>query len=137
MRVALVAVLAYVAAMNAGSAVARRSVAAQAPEATRILAGPAPLNSFRREFVYRDEDVYRRGITSPFPGGALTYLDTVVIAADHPAARRAAETREGSLFLVWSRYPFFDVQGTRVWIGDARYTGDRTGWAEVGVDLEE
>jgi hypothetical protein len=28
------------------------------------------------------------------------------------------------------------VRGKRVWIGDARYTGDHTGWAEVGVDLE-
>jgi inner membrane protein len=136
MRAALVAALAYVAMMNAGSAAARRSVAAQAPEATRILAGPAPLDPFRREFVYRDGDVYRRGTTGLFAGGALTYTDTLPIHADHPAARQAAETRDGSLFLVWSRYPFFDVQGTRVWIGDARYTGDRTGWAEVGVDLD-
>jgi inner membrane protein len=136
MRVALLAVLAYVAVMNAGSAAARRSVAAQAPEATRILAGPAPLDPFRREFVYRDGGVYRRGTTSLFAGGALTYTDTVAIHANHPAARQAAETRDGSLFLVWSRYPFFDVRGKRVWIGDARYTGDHTGWAEVGVDLE-
>jgi inner membrane protein len=135
-RAALGAVVAYVALMNAGSAGARRAVAAEAPpEATRVMAGPVPLHPFRREFLYQEGDVYRHGRTGAFGAGGVSVTGTVPIRADHPESRAAAATYDGERFLVWSRYPFFDPGGGRVWIGDARYMGPRTGWASVPVDV--
>jgi hypothetical protein len=122
--------------MHAGSAGARSAVAAQVPEAERILAGPVPLDPLRRSVLYRDGDVYRTGHTGAFGAGGVTIADSIPLNDDHPAARAAAGTREGRLFLVWSRYPFFDLYGTRVWIADARYVGPRTEWAAVPIDLE-
>lgn len=130
--VALIAVVAYAGGMVASSVAAERyaerEVAARGMRAVTVLASPVPINPFRRRIVFHTGDAIGFGDLRWTPGPRLTLEpDLVPTNMTHPAVGAAAERdRRVADFLYWSRLPFADVQhdaqGTRVTLGDARYS---------------
>jgi inner membrane protein len=130
-RWALALSAAYVAAMFAGSAVAR-SVAGTAIEgsgahASRLMASPVPFTPFRRQIVADIGAGYAVGSVSllPRPHFTADARSPVWKRGDQPGVAEAARTPLGAAFLRWARFPFFEVERrggtTLVHIVDARY----------------
>jgi inner membrane protein len=146
-RVALGAVLVYVAAMLVSSRMGRPRVAEAAGWAadgatSRVLVSPVPLDPFRRIVVVEEERAYRLGTLDWLPRAAVSLSpDVLPKNDDDPAARAAASTPNGRKFLVWSRYPYYEVRReageTLVTMGDARYRGPTGSWAQVTVAVPE
>ena len=137
-RVALWLAFGYAAAMAAGAIAARRIARAEmaaisgAPIA-RLLVSPVPVNPFRRRVVLDQDQVYR---TATFRWLASPHVDPASVRVhpkgprEHAAVQRAAGSTLGRRFLVWARFPAFQVEqtggGTTVHILDLRYA-DRPG----------
>lgn len=146
-RVALGVVLVYVFAMLVSSRVGRPLVAEKAGLAAgtasdRVLVSPVPLDPFRRIVVVEDERVYRMGNLAWLPHAAVSLSPGVLPKNDgDPAVRAAASTENGRKFLVWARYPYYEIHReagqTRVTLGDARYRGPTGSWAQVTVAVPE
>ena len=146
-RVALGAVVVYVAGMLVSSRMGRPLVAEAAGSTVgratdRVLVSPIPLDPFRRIVVVEEERAYRMGRLDWLPRPAVSFSpDVVPKNDDHPAARAAASTPNGRKFLVWSRYPYYEVRReagqTFVTLGDARYRGPTGSWAQVTVAVPE
>ena len=146
-RIALGAVLVYVAAMLVSSRAGRPLVAEAAgstvdPATESVLVSPIPLDPFRRIVVVEEERAYRMGRLDWLPRAAVSFSpDVVPKNDDDPAARAAASTPNGRKFLVWSRYPYYEVRReageTLVTLGDARYRGPTGSWAQVTVAVPE
>lgn len=129
---ALGAITSYIAIMAMSGLWARRVVASQFSalglrDDARFMVAPEPLNPFRRRVVIETGQAYRFGTFrwTPTPIFALEAL-VVPKRAEHPQARRAADTIDGRTFLHWARFPFFIVspESTRpavVHIVDARF----------------
>lgn len=141
-RWALAAVCAYI-VLSWGLQLASRRVAAQALTAAgrpihRMMAGPVPVNPFRREIVSDAGEGYDLGtvdwLASPkFRGRKPLYVPRNDAL---PGVAEAAATREGAIFLDWARFPFFEVERRSVWITDARYNLERgEGFARLKVEL--
>ena len=77
------------------------------------MAAPVPLNPLAREFVVEQDHVYRVGT---FRWLQRPHVDLAQVRSyprqrpDHPAVQRAIETSLGRRFMVWARYPTFDVR---------------------------
>jgi inner membrane protein len=146
-RVALGAVLVYVAAMLVSSRIGRPLVAEKAglpsdAASDRVLVSPVPLDPFQRMVVVEDEQVYRMGNLDWLPRAAVALSHGVLPKnADDPAVRAAALTENGRKFLVWARYPYYEIRReageTLVTLGDARYRGPAGSWAQVTVAVPE
>jgi inner membrane protein len=124
---------AYAVAMWFGSLIAGRDACSQLADTPGngggILVSPVPVNSFTRLVVIDEGDRYRFGWYRWLGHPRLAWEgDVVVKNGDDPAARAAAATAEGAMFLQWARFPFFLTEHGRgetlVHIVDARYTLD-------------
>jgi inner membrane protein len=147
-QVALGMLAVYIGLMVFGSRdasrAADRELAAQgiAP-VERIMAGPVPLNPFRRRIIFDTGDAYGFGTLSWSPGAEVHISpDRLPRNDDHPAVQRALAYDPIQRFLYWSRFPFFEIEdhpaGQMVHAGDARFQTDATsGWARVGVLVED
>jgi len=138
-RASLAAVVAYIAAMLISSAAGRGLVGRAAREAGvpagRTMISPVPMDPFRRLVVLEVPGGYRLGV--------LRWLYRERVALDRgtlprndqdPLAAAAAESRDGGKFLVWARFPYFEIrrkgEDALVSLRDARYPGS---WASVTV----
>jgi inner membrane protein len=120
----------YVLVMLGSAAVAREAVirewrAARGYDPSALMVGPVPVSPFSHEVIIDAGDHYETG-SYRFWSPRLQ-LDRERIPkndqAPAVAAGRAAPSIQG--FLVWSRFPFWQVerteQGTRVTVQDARF----------------
>lgn len=139
-RLALAAVCAYI-ALSSGLQLAARRVAAQSLTAAgrpihRMMAGPVPVNPFRREIVSDAGDGYDLGTVDWLASPKFQVRERPFVPRNDalPGVAEAAATREGAIFLDWARFPFFEVQEGAVWMIDARYSLERgEGFARLKV----
>jgi inner membrane protein len=129
--VGLFVVLAYVTAMAAGESVSRRVVEASLSDAEvpRLMIAPVPVDPFQRSVVIDESGDYRLGVVTLVPRPHFRLDARRIPKGESEAARMAAATRDGRIFLGWARFPFFEIDDSReepaVYIIDARYTLDR------------
>jgi inner membrane protein len=132
-RAALALVAAYVLLLwgfrLAASEAAREGLRERGIAAGRLMAGPLPVNPFRRQIVAEAGDRYALGTVEGLRRPAfLSGTPPFVERNDDPRLRSAiASTREGRIFLHWARFPFYQVEEVgedrvRVLVTDARYT---------------
>jgi inner membrane protein len=137
-RWALAAVCAYI-ALSWGLQLASRAVAVRALEGRpihRMMAGPVLANPFRKEIVSDAGQGYDLGTVDWLASPRFSRRDRPYVPknAALPGVAEAAATREGAIFLDWARFPFFEVEGSAVWITDARYNLERgEGFARLKV----
>jgi len=145
-RVALAAVVVYVAAMLVSSRAGRSLVAGAVARAevpsSRVLVGPVPIDPFHRMVVVDEGRAYRFGALDWLPRPAVTLAPGDVPKNDDvPAAHAATLTPAGRKFMVWARFPYFVIRRegnqTLVTLGDARYSGPTGSWAQVTVAVPE
>jgi inner membrane protein len=123
--------LVYVVAMMGGESIARGVVEASLGEAPhpRLMVAPIPVDPFRRTVVIDDEFAYRIGVVNLLPRPRFELNPQSIPKGDGDAARRAAATEDGRVFMGWARFPFFEVDGPEgdltVYVIDARYALDR------------
>lgn len=143
-RVALAAVALYVGAMVAASEAAERVAMREVETRTRLrplrlMAGPVPVDPFRRALVYDVGEAYGLGEVTWTPAPRVSlHPELLPKRADHPAARDAAQTEPFQDFLYWSRFPYFRIEegagGAWVRVADARYASPGSdGWATERV----
>jgi inner membrane protein len=129
--VGLLVAFAYVIAMAAGESISRRVVEASlsGAEIPRLMVAPIFVNPFQRTVVIDGEDEYRLGVVDLLPRPHFLLDARRIPKGEGAAARLAAATSDGRVFLRWARFPFFEVDdseaGPAVYIIDARYTIDR------------
>jgi inner membrane protein len=138
-RASLGLVAAYVGIMLLSSAAGRGLAERAAKDAGlspgRAMISPTALDPFRRLLVVEVPGGYQLG--------SLRWLSRapVVLARDFlarndrdPLAVAAARTRDGKKFLVWARFPYYEIRREKeralVSLRDARYPGS---WASVTV----
>ncbi len=141
-RIAIAAVLVYAGAMLgsslAGRAVARRAAQEAGLAPIRVMVSPLPIDPFRRMLVVEERSGYRFGRLALLSGPTASFTPGLLPRNEaDPAANAAAHTPDGRKFLVWARFPYFDVRRARgealVSIRDARYPGPFGSWASVTV----
>lgn len=144
---ALGVVVAYIALMAVAGGAARSIVASELPRhglnaQSRFMVAPVPLNPFRRVVVVEDRTGYRLGTFHWLPNPTVEFEDVHIARGDNSAAARlAAATDRGRIFLQWARFPFFvespAAGGSVVYIVDARYTLDEhAGFGAVAISVE-
>jgi inner membrane protein len=130
--VGLLAALAYVIAMAAGESVSRRVVEASLSDAEipRLMIAPVPVDPFLRTVVIDGKYAYRLGVVKLLPLPHFFLDERRIPKGEGAAARLAAATDAGRIFLRWARFPFFEIDDSEakpaVHIIDARYTLDRS-----------
>jgi inner membrane protein len=141
-RTALLVAACYVAAMIVSARAARTEVIAAWREAhgsepRAVMVGPRPLTPFSRDVIIDAGEHYETGLFTWWPRRVT--FDPVVVPKNEQqpevaAARHASAVRH---FLVWSRFPFWEVApeagGSRVSVRDMRFmaTGARFGASVV------
>ena len=146
-RVALWLAFGYAGTMAVGAVAARRVATAELEALSgapveRLLVSPLPVTPFRRSVVAEQGEVYR---TASFRWLSRPHLDPGSIEVrprgprEHPAVRAAARSTLGRRFLLWARFPAFEVEetpggGTTVHIVDLRYA-DRPGVSFGAVSI--
>jgi inner membrane protein len=129
--VGLLAAFGYVVAMAAGELISRRVVEASLNGAAipRLMIAPIPVDPFQRTVVIDGESAYRLGVVKLLPLPRFFLDERRIPKGEGAAARLAAATDTGRIFLRWARFPFFEVDDSKaepaVYIVDARYTIDR------------
>lgn len=124
--VGLGAILAYVAANFAFSTLAERRtehqlVAERKVQPTLVVANPVPLAPWRRNMLWRNQQVHGSGSFAPGrglrlqPGATANGLDNPALAG---AARRDEEVKT---FLFWSRMPIVIERDGRPFLTDQRF----------------
>jgi inner membrane protein len=148
-RVALGLTAVYVvlmwAAARAAAAAARTELAGITGAAVdRLMLSPAPANPLLRTVVASQGEVYRvaqfQWLRSPHiaPGSVETYSAR---RPDHPAMTAALETPLARRFLIWARFPVFQLDseaggGYLVRIVDLRYARPpATGFGSVAIPV--
>lgn len=143
-RIAVACIGVYVALMATlgarGRRVVRSQLSAEGADVSRMMVGPLPLTPFERFAV---ADIFDSYLTA-----TVSWLGGVRDIARHDrwpapdglaAARAAAATPQGRVFLSWARFPVYRVGPTGdcadgfVCISDLRYAGQ--GWAEVAIPV--
>jgi inner membrane protein len=142
-RMALGIAAGYVMVMLGSAAVSRAAVirefrAERGFEPSALMVGPVPVSPFLHEVIIDAGNHYETG-TYRFWSPRLR-LDAARIPKndDAPAVTAARATPAVSNFLVWSRFPFWQVrttaEGTEVTVRDVRFpVGDGTFMARVVV----
>ncbi len=147
-RLALAAGVVYVAGMVAQAEAAEshvRTVLAQegVTGIHEVMVSPEPANPFAGTVVVAVPELYLQGSfhwlrTPRFQGD----LPAIARGEDGAVVEAASSHPEAERFLVWSRFPYFEVEergeGYRIRIGDARYAprnGPR-GLSGLHVDLD-
>lgn len=131
-RGALAFAAAYVVVMLL-SAQQARSIVEAAWRATRdgepraVMAGPLPVTPFTRTVIIDAGDHYETGTFSWWNASVTFHGAPVPRNADAPEAIASREDRTVRAFLVWSRFPFWDVTyrngRAHVAVGDMRFAG--------------
>lgn len=124
----------YVALMIAASFAARARVAAawtavngRRPEA--VMVGPVPVHPFRKTVIVDAGGYYERGAYDWLPRPRVRFEPGRVPRNDrHPAAALARLEPDFRALLVWSRFPYYEIEpgagGVQVTLKDMRF-GDR------------
>jgi inner membrane protein len=128
-----------IAASSARDIVAKSWTDSHGAPPRALMVGPQPL-AFTREIIIDAGSHYEWG-TFRWPSSVTLSAETIPKNDDRPevaAAREAANVRG---FLVWSRFPFWQIEpagdGTRVTVGDARFMrGGRVFTASTVVSHE-
>ncbi|MGB7405457.1 MAG: metal-dependent hydrolase [Pacificimonas sp.] len=134
--VSICALVLYIAAMGAGSAVAEARaadaiIAAGYGTPDLVIASPPPIDPFRRDIIYRVGD----RMSGDIGGGVARLLPTPELTLGAPpfanemddavVAEAAARSKPLADFLFWSRIPYAKIDrttsSTRVVVTDARY----------------
>ncbi|MGB3721771.1 MAG: metal-dependent hydrolase [Pacificimonas sp.] len=146
-QAAIGAMVAYVGAMGAASAVAESRtedavIAAGYGAPDTVIASPPPFNPFHRDMIWRADNQVGRGTVRFAPGPQMNLLPEVFAdnMSDPRIAEAAAHSKPLRDFLFWSRVPFARIDEsenvTTVFVTDARYSDSpsATGFS-VEVDL--
>jgi inner membrane protein len=139
-RTALAALTVYIVVMLGITGVGRALVAKVRPGRPYMVA-PVYLAPWVRDVLVDEGLGYSSGTYSLFGGlrmdSGLLLKQAPSTPEDKQAVALASATAEGRRYLHWARFPAFRVhrnpEGTRVYIGDARYWGST--WASVEVRL--
>ena len=147
-RAALPLIAAYMTAASLANIPARNEVRAALASSglgpvEQVMIGPVPANPFAAEVVVQTPDAYHTGSWSwlarpRFEPGPLS----IARPASNSVAETAASVPEVQRFLVWARFPWFEIEtedsGSHVVrFRDARYLGtDRLGSPAVRVDAD-
>ena len=129
-RIALGVAAGYVAVMVASAAITREAVlrewrASRGYEPSALMVGPVPVSPFSHEVIIDAGPHYETGsyhFTSP-----RLRLDATRIPKNAQAPEVAAARMDPAIrgFLVWTRFPFWEVRrtdaGTRVTVQDVRF----------------
>jgi inner membrane protein len=141
---ALGAVAAYILLMFAGSWRTRESAigtmsAMEQRVPIRVMAGPVPLNSLRRQLIFDMGDHYRFGSARLIPRLELSLSgESLAKNMDQLAAQQLLSRRDVREFLYWSRFPFVVIDsatGRANELGDARFLTPRAGRDAFTLDL--
>jgi len=130
-RVAIVTALCYVAAMVAGTRVARAAVLEAWREAGNrppraVMVGPVPLRPLSREVILDAGDAYVSGRFA-FPADVAFSPERVPKNDTAPSVEVASRADDVRAFLVWSRFPYWTIEPegaagqVRVTVGDMRF----------------
>jgi inner membrane protein len=131
-RAALLVATTYVLIMVATAQAARRIVIdswrqAHGSAPAALMVGPVPVVPFVRQVIVDAGDHYETGQIS-WPSATVQLTDMTPKHHDGPEVARAHEVANVRAFLVWSRFPYWELQaapsGTRVTVRDMRF-GDR------------
>jgi inner membrane protein len=117
-RVALAVILLYMAAMAASGWMARgiigREVASlSAQPVESVMAGPAPLDPTVKRFVVEQDGDYRVGTFRWLDRPHVRAADVLTYPRgrpSHPAFQVALKSESARRFMVWARFPTFEVQ---------------------------
>ena len=135
----LAAVGAYIAAMLLSSAAGRVFVERAAKDEglapARVMVSPVPIDPFRRLVVVEVPGGYRFGTLHWLRRPGVSFSTAFAAKNEEdPAAVAASRTPEGKKFLVWARFPDYEIRREKdralVSIHDARYP---TSWASMTV----
>ena len=156
-RIALGVAAGYVAVMLASAAIAREAVvrewrASRGYDPSALMVGPVPVSPFSHQVIIDAGTHYETG-TYRFSSPRLRLDAARIPKNEHPpevAAARMVPAIRG--FLVWSRFPFWEVRrteaGTLVTVQDIRFSVGgvrfsasamvcRSGWSSISCDLSQ
>ena len=144
-RLAVGCVFAYIAILMAssfgGRAIVRRAAfAAGLHPSGRILVSPSPVTPLRRMVLVEEGNGYRFGELRWMPRPVVRFSEGFRPVNDvDPAVAAAKRLRPLRRFLVWARFPYYDVRreadSVVVTASDARYPGRGGSWAAVTAVL--
>jgi inner membrane protein len=124
-------------------ALVARELAARGNPVARVLASPVPVDPTARRVIADLGDRYLYADVRPGRTPMVRVEDWAVATLhDHPTVLRAMPAPPIHGFLIWSRYPWFEIlqdpRGTTVRVGDARYAErPGVGWATRAVRLPD
>jgi inner membrane protein len=136
-RLALIAMICYIAAMSSSGWVARGIVAdswksAHGREPRALMVGPLPVWPFSRQVIVDAGDYYQTGTFSWWRRAVTFFPEKIPKNSDAPQVAAARRDDNIRAFLVWSRFPFWTIEptpgGTLVTVSDMRFAG-RNGFA--------
>ena len=115
-----------IAGRQAEKSIERMVEVSGAGEVIDVMAGPWPANPFRGNVVVVTKDNYLLGSWNWLDNPRLhLFEESIPRNMENPAVQAAAKTTLASRFLVWSRYPYAEVettvQGYSIRFADARY----------------
>ncbi|HEY6361959.1 MAG TPA: metal-dependent hydrolase [Vicinamibacterales bacterium] len=129
-RVALALAALYIGVMLVSARVARETVLEAWRQERRadpraLMVGPSPVTPFERQIIVDAGDHYETGRLTWLPTRVAFDRDPVPKNDRREAVRAARQMPAFQAFLVWSRFPFFqlgeETGGTRVSVGDMRF----------------
>ena len=134
-RLCLVAAIVYILAMVGSARAARAVVAGEWQDArgakpAALMVGPVLLDPFRKTVIVDAGDDYQRGEFT-WLSRQTVFSPPVKKNAGHPATAAARHDPRVAGLLVWSRFPFWEIEtvpaGTRVTVRDMRFAAFRGG----------
>ena len=143
-RIGVALAAAYVGVMLVSNVMARGAVRdglarAGRPADTRFMVTPVAVNPFSREVVVDVGDRYEKGNLwfEPLPHFRPAGFG-MAKGMDDPDAQPALQSARARAFLLWSRFPFVQVERTTspptIWINDYRYSNAGPyGWSAVKI----
>jgi inner membrane protein len=105
----------------------------------RLMVAPHPLDPTRWDVVAQIGDHYRYGRFSWRDRGLALAAHQIPVAKPSPEWEQARRDPSVQGFITWARFPWYEVEGNRVLIHDARYMtrAGRRGFGGVEVTLGE
>ncbi len=130
-RIALTVAALYIGAMLISARAARDIVLEawqqqRAGEPQAAMIGPTPVTPFARQIIIDAGDHYETGTMRWLPPTVIFNGHRVPKNDQRPEVAAARQTRAFQYFLIWSRFPVYQLEdepgGTRVSVGDMRFT---------------
>lgn len=88
-----------------------------------MIANPVPLMFWRRELLWRTEDVYGSFEVSLFGGEGVRSVYRPIGMNDLRIAQRVSGNPGAKAFLFWSRMPVAELKGDTIVLRDQRFLG--------------